>query len=78
MPLVQLVILGYAFGGKIKNLHLGVVDEDHGIPAIKIGSGGSGGRAHSLEEWIDVDKDPSLRGMSATLTAILAVAGVAA
>ena len=47
-----------------------------GIPAIKIGSGGSGGRAHSLEEWIDVDKDPSLRGMSATLTAILAVAGV--
>jgi acetylornithine deacetylase/succinyl-diaminopimelate desuccinylase-like protein len=48
-----------------------------GIPAIKIGSGGSSGRAHSLEEWIDVDKDPSLRGMSATLTAILAVAGVA-
>src|SRR5277367_3437820 len=48
-----------------------------GIPAIKIGSGGSGGRAHSLEEWIDVDKDPSLRGMSATLTAILAIAGVA-
>ena len=48
-----------------------------GIPAIKIGSGGSGGRAHSLEEWIDVDKDPSLRGMAATLTAILAVAGVA-
>src|SRR5580698_3418487 len=36
MPLVQLVILGYAFGGKIKNLHIGVVDEDHGIPAIKI------------------------------------------
>jgi acetylornithine deacetylase/succinyl-diaminopimelate desuccinylase-like protein len=47
-----------------------------GIPAIKIGSGGSGGRAHSLEEWIDVDKEPSLRGMAATLTAILAVAGV--
>jgi ABC-2 type transport system permease protein len=36
MPLVQLIVLGYAFGGKIKNLHLGVVDEDHGIPAIKI------------------------------------------
>ena len=48
-----------------------------GIPAIKIGSGGSGGRAHSLEEWIDVAKEPSLRGMAATLTAILAVAGVA-
>ena len=36
MPLVQLVILGYAFGGKIKNLHLGVVDQDHGVPAVKI------------------------------------------
>jgi acetylornithine deacetylase/succinyl-diaminopimelate desuccinylase-like protein len=47
-----------------------------GIPAIKIGSGGSGGRAHSLEEWIDVEKEPSLRGMSATLAAILAVAGL--
>lgn len=48
-----------------------------GIPAIRIGSGGTGGRAHSLEEWIDVEKTESLRGMSATLTAILAVAGVA-
>lgn len=47
-----------------------------GIPAIKIGSGGSGGRAHSLEEWIDVEETASLRGMAASLTAILAVAGV--
>jgi ABC-2 type transport system permease protein len=36
MPLIQLVVLGYAFGGKIKNLHVGVVDEDHGLPAIKL------------------------------------------
>ncbi|MDR3535001.1 MAG: M20/M25/M40 family metallo-hydrolase [Acetobacteraceae bacterium] len=47
-----------------------------GIPAIKIGSGGSGGRAHSLEEWIDVEPDASLRGMAAGLATILAVAGV--
>jgi len=46
-----------------------------GIPAIKIGSGGRGGRAHSLEEWIDVDKAESLRGMTAGLATILAVAG---
>jgi len=46
-----------------------------GIPAIKIGSGGRGGRAHSLEEWIDVDKPESLRGMTAGLATILAVAG---
>jgi ABC-2 type transport system permease protein len=36
LPLVQLVVLGYAFGGKIKNLQVGVVDEDHGVPAIKL------------------------------------------
>jgi tripeptide aminopeptidase len=47
-----------------------------GIPAIKIGSGGSGGRGHSLEEWIDVDPEPSIRGMAAGLATVLAVAGV--
>ena len=36
MPIVQLVVLGYAFGGKIKNLQVGVVDHDHNIPAIKL------------------------------------------
>jgi ABC-2 type transport system permease protein len=36
MPLVQLVVLGYAFGGKIKNLHLGLVDEDHQVPAVRL------------------------------------------
>ena len=48
-----------------------------GIPAIKIGSGGYGGRAHSLEEWIDVEPDASLRGMTAGLATVLALAGVA-
>jgi len=46
-----------------------------GIPAITIGSGGSGGRAHSLDEWIDVEKGVSLRGMSVGLGILLAVAG---
>src|SRR5665213_2318231 len=36
MPLVQLVVLGYAFGGKIKNLQVGVVDQDHAVPAVKL------------------------------------------
>jgi tripeptide aminopeptidase len=47
-----------------------------GIPAIKIGSGGTGGRAHSLEEWIDVEPETSVRGMAAGLATLLAVAGV--
>ena len=36
MPIVQLIVLGYAFGGKIKNLQVGVVDKDHAVPAIRL------------------------------------------
>jgi len=36
LPLVQLVVLGYAFGGKIKNLRIGVVDQDHRVPALRL------------------------------------------
>jgi acetylornithine deacetylase/succinyl-diaminopimelate desuccinylase-like protein len=46
-----------------------------GIPAIKIGSGGRGGRAHSLDEWIDVEPEASLRGMAAGLAIVLCAAG---
>src|ERR1700745_1253789 len=35
-PLVQLVVLGNAFGGKIRDAKLGVVDQDHGTIALKI------------------------------------------
>ena len=47
-----------------------------GIAAVTIGSGGTGGRAHSLDEWIDVAKPESLRGMTVGLAAVLAMAGV--
>jgi len=36
LPLVQLVILGNAFGGKITNARVAVVDHDHGPQAIKV------------------------------------------
>jgi ABC-2 type transport system permease protein len=36
LPLVQLVILGNAFGGKIVNARVGVVDYDHGPQAVKV------------------------------------------
>lgn len=45
-----------------------------GIPALTIGSGGSGGRAHSLDEWIDVEKEQSVKGMSTGLLMLLAIA----
>jgi tripeptide aminopeptidase len=47
-----------------------------GIPAVTIGSGGQGGRAHALDEWIDVAKDASVQGMSVGLAALLAMAGM--
>lgn len=47
-----------------------------GIPAITIDSGGSGGRAHALDEWIDVEKVASLRGIESALTILLTLAGV--
>jgi ABC-type multidrug transport system permease subunit len=36
LPLVQLVILGNAFGGKIRGAQMGVVDYDRGSQALKI------------------------------------------
>src|SRR5271170_1115216 len=36
MPLVQLIVLGNAFGGKIRDAKMGIEDEDHGTQAIRI------------------------------------------
>jgi len=35
-PLVQLIVLGNAFGGKIKEARLGVVDQDQGTQSVKV------------------------------------------
>src|SRR5437764_15065717 len=35
-PLVQLIVLGNAFGGKIRDARVGLVDEDGGTQALKI------------------------------------------
>src|SRR5574342_572875 len=35
-PLMQLVVLGYAFGGHVKHLKLAIVDQDHGVPSVRI------------------------------------------
>jgi ABC-2 type transport system permease protein len=36
LPLVQLIVLGNAFGGKIRGARMGVVDYDHGSQSLKI------------------------------------------
>lgn len=46
-----------------------------GVPAVKFSHGGAGGRAHSLDEWIDVEPELSLRGLNAGLLALVATAG---
>jgi tripeptide aminopeptidase len=46
------------------------------IPAITLSSGGSGGRAHALDEWIDIEKTASVRGINVLMGDILALAGV--
>jgi len=56
-PLCQLVILGYAFGGNVKHLKVAVVDQDHGLPAVKIRelaqAASSGARTVDLIDYAD-------------------------
>jgi ABC-2 type transport system permease protein len=56
-PLLQLIVLGYAFGGNVKHLKLAVVDQDHGVPAVRIremaGAVASGARTLELIEYAD-------------------------
>jgi len=35
-PLMQLIVLGNAFGGKIRDAQIGIVDQDHGTQALRI------------------------------------------
>jgi tripeptide aminopeptidase len=46
-----------------------------GIPAITVGRGGPGGRAHSPDEWTDVDPASNVKNEQVVLAIILAAAG---
>src|SRR4029078_4826760 len=56
-PIVQLVVLGYAFGGNVKHLRVAVVDQDHGVPAVKIrelaSAAASGNRVFDIIDYSD-------------------------
>ena len=54
-PLVQLVVLGYAFGGQITNVLVALVDKDHGTQALR--------RARAAERHRAVSQDLSPRGV---------------
>jgi ABC-2 type transport system permease protein len=57
LPVVQLCVLGYAFGGNVKHLKVGIVDMDHGLPAVKIrelgGAVTAGARTFEIIEYAD-------------------------
>jgi tripeptide aminopeptidase len=46
-----------------------------GIPAVTIGRGGPGGRAHAPDEWTDVERKGAVRAVETAMTIILMVAG---
>jgi ABC-2 type transport system permease protein len=56
-PIVQLVVLGYAFGGNVKHLRLAIVDQDHGIPAVRLrelaGAAAAGAQTIDTVEYAD-------------------------
>jgi di/tripeptidase len=47
-----------------------------GIPAITLDAGGASDRNHALDEWIELDKAPSLRGMQIMLATLVTLAGM--
>jgi len=79
-PIVQTAAAVTRALGKTPSLRFGSTDSNIpiglGVPAITIGSGGRGGRAHSLDEWVDVNKASTLPGMQRALLLILALVGV--
>ncbi|HXN65229.1 MAG TPA: ABC transporter permease [Candidatus Acidoferrales bacterium] len=54
-PLLQLIVLGYAFGGEIKNVRLALVDNDHGAESRlvreKLNAIAQGPKTFRIEEY---------------------------
>ena len=79
-PLVESALAVTRALGKVPTLRYSSTDANvpisMGIPAITIGSGGRGDRSHSLDEWVNVDKDTALPGMQRALLLVLALVGV--
>jgi tripeptide aminopeptidase len=78
-PLVQTAAAAIHALGMTPRFNYGSTDANLpislGIPAITIDSGGRGDRAHALDEWIDVERTASLKGIESALLTLLALAG---
>jgi ABC-2 type transport system permease protein len=57
MPIANLVVLGYAFGGNVKHLKLAIVDQDRGVPAVRIrelaSAAASGNKVVDIVDYVD-------------------------
>ncbi len=64
-PVVQLVVLGYAFGGNVKQLRVGVVDMDHGMSAVQIRElcGAIAANARTFETVMYADQGTAMRDL---------------
>jgi ABC-2 type transport system permease protein len=64
-PLVQLVVLGYAFGGQVKHLRIGVVDQDRGMPAVHLRElmGAVAANANTYQPVLYTDQGQALRDL---------------
>lgn len=65
--------VGYQWSSTDSNIPMNL-----GVPAITIGRSGpgKGGRAHSLDEWVDVEKGPMVKAAVTGLSIILAATGM--
>ncbi|HEX6505071.1 MAG TPA: ABC transporter permease [Terriglobales bacterium] len=61
-PLVQLIVLGNAFGGKIRDARLGIVDQDHGTQSLKIKEAFDAVRAN-MRTFVPVEYDNDKQAM---------------
>ena len=81
-PMVQAVKAALEAGGYKASWNWSSTDSNMpmslGIPALTIGrmAPGKGGRAHSLDEWLDVEKEPMVKAMVTSLSMVLAVTGM--
>jgi len=79
-PIVQTAAAVIRVFGMVPTFGLSSTDANiplsMGIPAITLESGGTGSRNHTLDEWIDVEKTASVRGIHIAMGVLLALAGM--
>ena len=78
-PIVQIAAAAVRAAGFEPRLSYGSTDSNIpislGLPAVTMSSGGRAGRGHSVDEWLEVPREETVRGMSAGLATILTLAG---